>query len=82
VPAELSEEEVKAFVVYGSEICPDPEELRSLCAQRLAPFKVPRYIEFVETLPRTPTARIARHLLPRERTMVEMTRPDTVGNTS
>jgi len=71
VPAELSEEDVKAFVVYTGAICPEPEELRSWCAQRLAPFKVPRYIEFVDTLPRTPTARIARHLLPRERTAAE-----------
>jgi hypothetical protein len=28
-------------------------------------------VEFVDTLPRTPTARIARRLLPRERTAAE-----------
>jgi crotonobetaine/carnitine-CoA ligase len=71
VPAELSEEDVKAFVVYAGELRPEPEELRSWCAQRLSLFKVPRYIEFVDALPRTPTARIARYLLPRERTTAE-----------
>jgi crotonobetaine/carnitine-CoA ligase len=71
VRAELSEEDVKAFVVCAGEICPEPEELRSWCAQRLSLFKVSRYIEFVDALPRTPTARIARYLLPRDRTTAE-----------
>jgi carnitine-CoA ligase len=64
VPSELSEEEVKAFVVAapGAEL--DFGELRRYAAGRLAPFKVPRYWQQLAELPRTPTARIAKHRLP------------------
>jgi crotonobetaine/carnitine-CoA ligase len=64
VPSELSEEEVKAFVVPapGTEL--DFAELRAFAADRLAAFKVPRYWQELTELPRTPTARIAKHRLP------------------
>jgi carnitine-CoA ligase len=62
VPSELSEEEVKAFVVLNGEVSFD--ELRAFVAERLAAFKVPRYWQQVAELPRTPTQRIAKHLLP------------------
>jgi carnitine-CoA ligase len=72
VPSELSEEEVKAFVVptTGAEI--SLEDLREFVAERLVPFKVPRYFELVDALPHTPTGRIAKHELPRERTEAEI----------
>ncbi len=64
VPSELSEEEVKAFLVAspGHEL--SFPELRAYAAGRLAAFKVPRYWEQVTELPRTPTARVAKHRLP------------------
>ena len=65
VPSELSEEEVKAFVVLGDPV--DPVALHAWVAEQLAPFKVPRYIEFVAELPHTPTGRVAKHQLGRER---------------
>ena len=40
-------------------------------AASLAPFKVPRYMEAVPELPHTPTGRIAKHQLDRERTAAE-----------
>jgi crotonobetaine/carnitine-CoA ligase len=40
-----------------------PEALFAHWAARLAPFKVPRYLEYREELPRTPTLRVQRHLL-------------------
>jgi acyl-CoA synthetase (AMP-forming)/AMP-acid ligase II len=42
-------------------------ELRDFAADRLALFKVPRYIEAVEELPHTPTGRIAKHELSTDR---------------
>lgn len=71
VPSELSEEEVKAFLVVadGAEVSLD--EVRAFVAHRLAPFKVPRYFEVVEELPHTATGRIAKHSLPRARTASE-----------
>lgn len=71
VPDSLSEEEVKAFVLPLEGSAPTAGELRQWCAERLTRFKVPRYYEFVAEFPRTPTDRIAKHRLPRERTAAE-----------
>jgi carnitine-CoA ligase len=71
VPSELSEEEVKAFIVPVPGQRLDFGELRSWTARRLAAFKVPRYWEEISELPRTPTARIAKHRLPQGHTPSE-----------
>jgi carnitine-CoA ligase len=64
VASDLTEEEIKAFVVPvpGAEI--DVGELRGYAAERLSAFKVPRFWQLIDELPRTPTARIAKHRLP------------------
>ncbi len=59
VPDEVRGEEVKAFVVGDV----GEEELRAWCAERLAPFKVPRYWDFRDDLPRTASERVAKELL-------------------
>jgi carnitine-CoA ligase len=64
VGSELSEDEVKAFVVPAGGVSVDFAELRAFAAGRLAAYKVPRYWQAIPELPRTPTARVARHLLP------------------
>jgi carnitine-CoA ligase len=64
VPSELSEEEVKAFIVATAGADLDFESLREFAAERLAAFKVPRYWQQIGELPRTPTARVAKHRLP------------------
>ncbi len=71
VPSELSEEEVKAFIVAAAGTRPEFAELRAYVAQRLAAFKVPRYWEQIGELPRTPTARVAKHQLPAGNTPAE-----------
>ncbi len=71
VPSELSEEEVKAFVVPLPGAEPDFAALRDWTAERLSAFKVPRFWERVDELPRTPTSRVAKHQLPRDRTPQE-----------
>jgi crotonobetaine/carnitine-CoA ligase len=71
VPSELSEEEVKAFVVVAQDVHVSLEQLRDFVGGRLAPFKVPRYFEIVAELPHTPTGRVAKHELPRDRTDAE-----------
>ncbi|MDX6690962.1 MAG: carnitine-CoA ligase [Solirubrobacteraceae bacterium] len=72
VPSELSEEDVKAFVVPAGDPPVDLAEIRGWAAQRLAAFKVPRFIEAVDELPHTPTGRVAKHSLSRERTEHEI----------
>jgi carnitine-CoA ligase len=64
VPSELSEEEVKAFIVPAAGAELDAAALREFAAERLAAFKVPRYWQQIDELPRTPTARVAKHRLP------------------
>jgi crotonobetaine/carnitine-CoA ligase len=70
VPSELTEEEIKAFVVTRPEA--DLAAVRDWAAQRLTRFKVPRYLEALEELPHTPTGRVAKHRLARERTAAEV----------
>jgi carnitine-CoA ligase len=64
VPSELSEEEVKAFVVPAPGAVLDFAALRAHVAGLLAAYKVPRYWQEIGELPRTPTARVAKHRLP------------------
>ncbi len=66
VPDELRGEEIKAYVVLQSTETPesvDPATLAGHGAERLAYFKVPRYWEYRDELPRTPSERVARHAL-------------------
>jgi carnitine-CoA ligase len=64
VASELSEEEVKAFVVPAPGAQLDFAALRSHAATLLAAYKVPRFWQALGELPHTPTTRVAKHLLP------------------
>jgi crotonobetaine/carnitine-CoA ligase len=64
VPSELTEEEVKAFVVGVPGGRLDFAALRAWTGERLSAFKVPRFWQALDRLPRTPTARVAKHRLP------------------
>lgn len=72
VPSDLGEDDVKAFVVPAPGTTLDLTALRSALAARLSRFKVPRYLECVDQLPLTPTGRVAKHQLPRDRTAGEV----------
>jgi crotonobetaine/carnitine-CoA ligase len=64
IPSDLTEEDVKAFVVLASEPAAGLAEIRAWAAERLAAFKVPRYVESIAELPHTPTGRVAKRELP------------------
>jgi long-chain acyl-CoA synthetase len=53
----------KAFVVLHEGQRIDPGELRQLCRERLAEYKIPRQIELIDALPRTPTGKIQKKSL-------------------
>ena len=72
VPSDLSEEDVKAFVIAAPGQAPDLAALHAFAREQLAAYKVPRYIELVDELPHTATDRLAKHRLSRERTAAEM----------
>ena len=67
VPSELGEDEVKAYIVPRPGSSLEPEEIVFWCSERLAYFKVPRYVELREDLPRTPSLRVRKDVLRRER---------------
>ena len=64
VASELTEDEVKAFVVPVAGRVLDFRELRGWAGERLSAFKVPRFWQALDALPRTPTSRVAKHRLP------------------
>ena len=72
VPSELSEEEIKAFVVVRDPAESELPAIRAWAAERLTRFKVPRYLEAVAELPHTPTGRVVKHRLERDRTADEI----------
>jgi crotonobetaine/carnitine-CoA ligase len=63
VPSELTEEDVAAVVVLGAAARVSEAELREWAARSLAPYKVPATIAFRESLPMTPTMRVAKDAL-------------------
>ncbi|MDE2167594.1 MAG: AMP-binding protein, partial [Alphaproteobacteria bacterium] len=52
VKSEFAEDEVRACIV-SRDAAFDPQALLAFCRDRVAAFKVPRYVDLLETLPRT-----------------------------
>jgi fatty-acyl-CoA synthase len=66
---------------YGEEICAwirlraganaDEEEIKAFCRDRIAHYKVPRYVKFVDEFPMTVTGKIQKFVM-RERMIAEL----------
>jgi crotonobetaine/carnitine-CoA ligase len=65
VPSGLGDDEIKALVVLR-DLKLQPEGLIDWCSKNLADFKVPRYVEFRNNLPKTPLGKIRKDLLRKE----------------
>ncbi|MGD0229162.1 MAG: AMP-binding protein [Syntrophorhabdales bacterium] len=63
VKSELAEDEVKICVVLKPGETLTPEELIEYANERMPYFAVPRYVEFMDSLPKTPTERVQKYLL-------------------
>ncbi|CAM3954395.1 class I adenylate-forming enzyme family protein [Bordetella bronchialis] len=67
VPDPLRREEVKAYIKLRAGLTAadvPPEAIFAHCARHLAPFKVPRYLQYMEEdFPRTPSRKIAKKRL-------------------
>lgn len=63
VPSELTEEDVKVYVVLKPGERMDAEELREFCRGRMAKFMVPEYVEFIDEIPKTPTGKPEKYKL-------------------
>ncbi len=79
VSSELSEDEVMVAIVLqpGAEL--DPVELLDWSQERLAHFAVPRYLRFVDELPKTPSQRIQKFKLRDDGITPDTWDRDTVG---
>ena len=66
VPHPMKGEEVKAFVVLKPGQAATADDLIAFCRERLAPFKVPKAIEFRDTLPKTLIGKVLRRQLAEE----------------
>jgi len=63
VPDKIFGEQVKACIVLKSGDVVSEEEIRYYCNQHLADFKVPKYIEFYDELPRNPAGKVMKEKL-------------------
>ena len=63
VPSELTEEEVMVAVVPRPGQRVDPADLVAHCAGRMARHMVPRYVDVLAALPRTPTEKVEKYRL-------------------
>ena len=63
VKSELAEDEVKICVVLNPWEELSPEELIEYANQRMPCFAVPRFVEFMDSLPKTPTERVQKYRL-------------------
>lgn len=66
VPSEFTEDDLMVTVVVRPGHTVDPAALIEFCAQRAARHMVPRFLDFADDLPRTPTEKIRKDAL-RER---------------
>lgn len=66
VPDPVRGQNAKAFVVLKPGYTPEqvrPEDIIEFCRGKIATYKLPREVEFVADLPRTPTGKLLRRLL-------------------
>jgi long-chain acyl-CoA synthetase len=63
VPDAYRGETVKAFVSLRPGTTADPDELVAFCRERMAAYKYPRQVEFVDELPKTASGKILRREL-------------------
>jgi crotonobetaine/carnitine-CoA ligase len=63
VPSELSEDDVMVAVVVRPGEVLAPADLVAFCAERMARHMLPRYVDVVAELPRTPTEKVEKAAL-------------------
>lgn len=63
VRSEMSEDEVMASIVCRPGHTLDPVELIRFCEKRMSYFMVPRFVEFLDALPKTMTEKVQKNAL-------------------
>ena len=70
--AEYGEDEVMVAVVLKPDESMAPEELLDFCRDKMADFMIPRFIDFIEKLPKSEVHRIMKRFL-KDRGVTETT---------
>jgi long-chain acyl-CoA synthetase len=63
VPDPIFVEQVKAVIVLKPGEQATPEEIQEFCGKYLARYKIPKYVEFREALPRNPAGKVIKGAL-------------------
>jgi long-chain acyl-CoA synthetase len=66
IPDPYRGETVKAYIVLKKGETATPDEIAAFCKERLAPYKVPKFVEFRESLPKSAIGKILRKILREE----------------
>jgi acyl-CoA synthetase (AMP-forming)/AMP-acid ligase II len=64
-PDKVFGEQVKAYIVPNPGFALTVDEILDFCDEHLADFKVPKYVEFVNTLPRNPAGKVDKRMFRR-----------------
>jgi long-chain acyl-CoA synthetase len=67
-PDPVKGEVVKAFIAVRPDVGLTAEEVEAFCRERMAAYKVPRLVEFVAEIPKSPTGKILKRVLREPRT--------------
>ncbi len=71
VPDAKFGEELCAWIILRPDTRASDEDIRAFCRGKIAHFKIPRYIKFVDSFPTTATGKVQKYLL-RERITREL----------
>jgi crotonobetaine/carnitine-CoA ligase len=63
VPSETSEDEVLVVLAAAAGASIEPEEIVRHLQARVAHHMIPRYVRIIDELPKTPTAKVEKHVL-------------------
>lgn len=66
LPESFSVEVIKAYVVLKEGETATPQEITGYCARELAKYKVPKFVEFRQELPKTMVGKVLRRVLQEE----------------
>lgn len=66
VPDEILGQAIKVFIVTKEEITLTADEVKKFCSKNLEPFMVPKYVDFRESLPKSPSGKIDKKALKAE----------------
>ena len=63
VPDDILGQAIKAFIVSNSSMQLKEKEVLKYCSEHLEIYSIPKYIKFVDRLPKTPNGKIDKNLL-------------------